>query len=1055
MIVTGGIGCADQISTPTLSTSLVKAPGTLVIQTIDDTVAQQLTIQTGTSSTAATGGGDLNLLAGAGATTGTGGVVNITSGASDTGIGGAMNLKGGLTSGGTAAGGAVVVSGGISAGGIGGDVNINSGTGVTSGDVNITSYGLTKRWPRTVGVSGQVLAIDPALNTLSWASSQTVWKEPVLMGSTANITTFPPIDGISTVTSIDGISTSVGQRVLIKDQTIATENGIYLITSGTWTRSVDFIIGYSASGTSIYVASGSSNGTNIFTCTNVIGSDVVNTASLVFSPPVSTPPNESVDLATTVNIATTFPPSDGIGTVIVLDGISTVVGQRILVKNQTTASQNGIYLITSGTWTRAVDMAVGTSVAGRTVFVSNGDLANLKTFTCTSIRGNDVVGTDSLTFTYTNSISKQTVDLSTTDNIATTFPPTDGIATVTALDGVATVVGQRVLVKNQTTGSQNGIYLIISGTWQREYDLAVGSSSSGSVVFVSRGLLNAGKTFTCTNLLGSDIVATDALTWSSPVATWKQPVDLSTTVNITTVPPTDGISTVITLDGISTAIGQRVLIKDQTTQSDNGIYVITAGTWTRAVDMAVGLNSSGITVYVSSGAENATKVYSCATTPGSDIVGTALLPWITATAPSVVFGTTSIPDGQVVGTNTWNNITGSTFTLPKAGNYNVSYSLFSNIDTSSGAASIRLVNAIGEVPIANSFGCYQQVNATQVQQCTSITVQVQVSIATTFFMQISSSVGNLTVRSDNTLGSSNAGESSISWTQLGSSATTSAFSTLEYAFVRATSDQATGLSSGNPITFQTPSIDGTVSFSGGVFTLGANKTYLCQGGVIYTATGTELIYRWRNITNASFFGAAANLYNSSGGRSNIATGTITTTVPTTIQLEIITNIGVTNLVTNSDGRVPWAYVKKIADNNNISAFEGATTTVIGAAGYVPPPAVGQENSLLRGDGSWSTNGTVTQLTTIETPVTLNAKSGVITVFNSGVGGNTEKTFVFNNSFIKTDSVIMTTLAYDSSGNGSPKTYIGDQIAGSVSIIIVNGNGSTTTNRQMSIHFMIM
>jgi len=45
------------------------------------------------------------------------------------------------------------------------------------------------------------------------------------------------LDG--TVTSLDGVSLSDGDRVLVKDQSTASENGIYVVDSGGWTRAED------------------------------------------------------------------------------------------------------------------------------------------------------------------------------------------------------------------------------------------------------------------------------------------------------------------------------------------------------------------------------------------------------------------------------------------------------------------------------------------------------------------------------------------------------------------------------------------------------------------------------------------------------------------------------------------------------------------------------------------------------------------------------------------------------------------------------------------------
>ena len=58
------------------------------------------------------------------------------------------------------------------------------------------------------------------------------WKQPVLCGTTANIT-------LSGVQTLDGISAVAGSRVLVKNQTAAAENGIYISAASAWSRSTD------------------------------------------------------------------------------------------------------------------------------------------------------------------------------------------------------------------------------------------------------------------------------------------------------------------------------------------------------------------------------------------------------------------------------------------------------------------------------------------------------------------------------------------------------------------------------------------------------------------------------------------------------------------------------------------------------------------------------------------------------------------------------------------------------------------------------------------------
>ena len=82
-----------------------------------------------------------------------------------------------------------------------------------------------------------------------------------------------------------------------------------------------------------------------------------------------------------------------------IDGVTLQTGDRILIKNQSTASQNGIYNVNaSGARSRATDMATGGNAAGAFVFVEQGTVNAENGFVCTSDTGSAVVGTNNLTF---------------------------------------------------------------------------------------------------------------------------------------------------------------------------------------------------------------------------------------------------------------------------------------------------------------------------------------------------------------------------------------------------------------------------------------------------------------------------------------------------------------------------------------------------------------------------------------------------------------------------------------------------------------------------------
>lgn len=61
------------------------------------------------------------------------------------------------------------------------------------------------------------------------------------------------------------------------------------------------------------------------------------------------------------------------------------------------------------------------------------------------------------------------------------------------IDGVAVVADDRVLVKNQTTGSENGIYLVAASTWERAVDFdGTNDVKRGTLVYVHSGSTNIG-----------------------------------------------------------------------------------------------------------------------------------------------------------------------------------------------------------------------------------------------------------------------------------------------------------------------------------------------------------------------------------------------------------------------------------------------------------------------------------------------------------------------------------------------------------------------------------
>lgn len=68
-----------------------------------------------------------------------------------------------------------------------------------------------------------------------------------------------------------------------------------------------------------------------------------------------------------------------------IDGVALSAGDRVLVKNQSAAeSENGIYVVASGTWTRATDMDAASEVPGAFTFVEQGTTQGDTGWLCTT-----------------------------------------------------------------------------------------------------------------------------------------------------------------------------------------------------------------------------------------------------------------------------------------------------------------------------------------------------------------------------------------------------------------------------------------------------------------------------------------------------------------------------------------------------------------------------------------------------------------------------------------------------------------------------------------------
>lgn len=101
-------------------------------------------------------------------------------------------------------------------------------------------------------------------------------KQSVRAATVANIT-------LSGAQTIDGVTLTVGDRVLVKDQTAAAQNGIYLVAAQSWTRAADADNGTKlSSGARVAVEEGTVNAGKVWYLATV-GVIAVGTTALLFT----------------------------------------------------------------------------------------------------------------------------------------------------------------------------------------------------------------------------------------------------------------------------------------------------------------------------------------------------------------------------------------------------------------------------------------------------------------------------------------------------------------------------------------------------------------------------------------------------------------------------------------------------------------------------------------------------------------------------------------------------------------------------------------------------
>jgi len=170
------------------------------------------------------------------------------------------------------------------------------------------------------------------------------------------------------------------------------------------------------------------------------------------------------------------------------------------------------------------------------------------------------------------------------------------------------------LARANHTGTQTASTISDFDTQVRTSKLNEMAAPNASVSLNSQTITNLATPSNSTD------AATKAYVDSAAVGIdWKPSVRAATTANIT-------LSGTQTIDSVSVIAGDRVLVKDQSTGSANGIYVVASGSWSRATDADANAEvTGGLAVWVNEGTTNGDSGWVLTTNDSITIDSTALV----------------------------------------------------------------------------------------------------------------------------------------------------------------------------------------------------------------------------------------------------------------------------------------------------------------------------------------------------------------------------------------------------------------------------------------------